>query len=58
MKINNSTPKKVLELLCASVLAGILIAGLWPFHAPKNEVSWLINGNGLHIGRYGGNTEL
>jgi hypothetical protein len=43
----------VLGLLCASVLTGILIAGLWPFHAPKNEVSWLSDGNGLHFGKYG-----
>jgi hypothetical protein len=45
--------KKVLGLLCASVLAVILTAGLWPFHAPKNEVSRLSNGHGLHFGNYG-----
>ena len=45
--------KKVLGLLCAAVLIIILIAGLWPFHAPKNQVSWLSNGNGLHFGEYG-----
>jgi hypothetical protein len=45
--------KKVLGVLCAAVLVGILIAGLWPFHAPKNEVSWLSNGTGLHFGEYG-----
>ena len=49
----NVRKQHVLELLCASVLAGILIAGLWPFHAPKNDVSWLNNGNGLHFGKYG-----
>lgn len=53
MDINNPRPKRVLELICVSVLVGILIAGLWPFRAPKNEVSWLINGSGLHFGRYG-----
>src|ERR1035437_2268204 len=53
MDTSNRTQKKVLSLLCASVLVGILIAGLWPFHAPKNEVSWLNNGNGLHFGKYG-----
>jgi hypothetical protein len=26
---------------------------LWPFHAPKNQVSWLSNSNGLHFGQYG-----
>ena len=30
--------KKVLGVLCAAALVGILTAGLWPFHAPKNEV--------------------
>ncbi len=45
--------KKALGVLCGSVLVGILTAGLWPFHAPKNEVSWLNNSSGLHFGRYG-----
>lgn len=35
------------------VLCGILVIGLWPFHAPKNEISWVSNGNGLHFGEYG-----
>jgi hypothetical protein len=50
---SNIRKRHVLGLLCASVLVGILIAGLWPFHAPKNGVSWLNNGNGLHFGKYG-----
>ena len=45
--------KTVLRLLCASVLGAILTAGLWPFHAPKNEVSWLKNGNGISFGNDG-----
>jgi len=45
--------KKVLGLLCVSVLVIILIAGLWPFHAPKNQVGWLTNGKGLHFGNHG-----
>jgi hypothetical protein len=36
-----------------SVLCGILVAGLWPFHTPKNEVTWLSNRNGLLFGDYG-----
>jgi VanZ family protein len=43
--------KRVLTLLCASVLVVTLTAGLWPFHAPKNGVSWL--SDGLHFGNYG-----
>jgi len=45
--------RNVLGLLCAAVLIIILIAGLWPFHAPKNQVSWLSNSDGLHFGEYG-----
>lgn len=39
--------------MCAVLLSGILVAGLWPFHAPKNQVSWLSNGNGLLFGDHG-----
>ena len=43
----------LLRAACALVLLGILVAGLWPFHAPMNQVSWLSNENGLLFGRYG-----
>ncbi len=42
-----------LRAICVFVLLGILVAGLWPFHAPKNQVSWLSQGSGLFFGRYG-----
>lgn len=42
----------LLRAICACVLLGILAAGLWPFHAPRNEVSWLSHGNGLRFGDY------
>jgi hypothetical protein len=42
-----------LKVLCTFVLCGILAAGLWPFHAPRNEVSWLSQRNGLLFGEYG-----
>jgi VanZ like family/Concanavalin A-like lectin/glucanases superfamily len=45
--------KRVLGLLCVVVLIIIFTAGLWPFHAPKNQVSWLSNSNGIHFGGYG-----
>lgn len=48
-----SIPALLLAAICAAVLTGILVAGLWPFHAPKNEVTWLSNGNGLFIGDHG-----
>jgi len=39
--------------ICLMVLCGILLAGLWPFHAPRNEVSWLNEGNGVLLGKRG-----
>ena len=43
----------LLRAVCALVLLGILVAGLWPFHSPRNEVSWLSSNNGLLFGKYG-----
>jgi VanZ like family/Concanavalin A-like lectin/glucanases superfamily len=48
-----ATQATVLTVLCALVLGAILVAGLWPFHTPENEVSWLSHGNGLLFGDYG-----
>ncbi len=36
--------------LCVLVLAIMLVAGLWPFHAPPNEVNWLSGRNGIRLG--------
>lgn len=44
---------KIVGALCVFVLSGILIAGLWPFQAPPNEVTWLKDDNGLHLGHHG-----
>jgi hypothetical protein len=44
---------KLLGVICACVLLGILAAGLWPFHAPRNGVSWLGKGDGLLFGKHG-----
>jgi hypothetical protein len=44
---------KALRATCLFVLCGILVAGLWPFHTPKNEVSWLRDGNGLLFNNHG-----
>lgn len=38
---------------CILTLAIILVAGLWPFHSPKNDVSWLTNEDGIRFGRFG-----
>jgi hypothetical protein len=45
--------QKVLFIICTAIICGILTAGLWPFHAPKNDVSWLNDQNGLLFGEYG-----
>jgi hypothetical protein len=45
--------RMLLRATCALVLLGILVAGLWPFHAPLNQVSWLTKENGLLFGRHG-----
>jgi len=48
-----SDPAKVISLLCLLVLGSIAVAGLWPFDAPHNAVSWLRDENGLSFGGHG-----
>lgn len=47
------TISKLLGVACGLVLGGLLVAGLWPFHSPRNQVTWFAGGNGLHFGRHG-----
>jgi len=42
-----------LRVICGLTLFGILVAGLWPFHAPINQVSWLGQENGVRFGKHG-----
>jgi VanZ family protein len=44
---------KLLGVACGLLLVGLLVAGLWPFHSPRNQVSWAAGGKGLHFGRHG-----
>jgi hypothetical protein len=44
---------KVLGTICLLVLCCTLVAGLWPFLTPPNEVSWSGNGNGIRLGNHG-----
>jgi len=44
---------RMLGGVCGLVLCGILTAGLWPFHVPRNDVAWLPEGNGLAFGPHG-----
>ena len=43
---------KILVIICIAVLCTILTLGIWPFHSPKNDVTWLGNRDGLRFGRY------
>jgi VanZ family protein len=45
--------RKILGTICLFVLCGVVVAGLWPFHAPRNQVAWLNGPNGLLFGKYG-----
>jgi hypothetical protein len=42
-----------LRVICTCILLGILVAGLWPFHAPGNNVTWSSDEHGLLFGRHG-----
>jgi VanZ family protein len=44
---------RLLDLICFVVLGVVLTLGLWPFHSPKNDVSWLPYRNGLRLGSNG-----
>lgn len=44
-------PRIALDTICFAVLCIILSLGLWPFRAPKNNLTWLDRRNGLHLGR-------
>src|ERR1035441_6595128 len=50
---NPSATSRILGSACACVLCIILVAGLQPFHAPKNDVAWLVGRPGLHFGHRG-----
>ena len=47
------TSPKLLGVACGLVLMGLLVAGFWPFHSPRNQVTWFAGGNGLRFGRRG-----
>jgi len=44
---------KLLLLTCVLITAGMLVAGLWPFQSPRNQVEWFAGGKGLQLGRHG-----
>ena len=44
---------RLLGVLCILLTAGLLVAGLWPFHSPRNQVTWRADGKGVHFGAHG-----
>jgi hypothetical protein len=38
---------------CVIVLCIILSLGLWPFHGPRNDITWMNQADGLAFGKYG-----
>ena len=45
--------RRAIGPLCLLTLCAILIAGLWPFRAPPNEVTWIEAENGVRFGAHG-----
>jgi VanZ family protein len=45
--------RPAITVLCLFTLCATLVAGLWPFHSPTNEVSWVENENALRFGDHG-----
>ena len=39
--------------MCGGVVCVMLTLGLWPFHTPRNEVTWLKQIDGVAFGEYG-----
>ena len=51
---NLSAADLVLPLACILIVSTLFAAGLWPFNPfPKNEVTWIVTGKGLHFGDHG-----
>lgn len=51
MGVIRLTTDQILIGICTFVFTGILTAGLWPFHTPRNNVTWLPDG--LGFAKYG-----
>jgi VanZ like family/Concanavalin A-like lectin/glucanases superfamily len=49
---SDAARRRSVGALCILVLGIIAIAGLWPFHAPRNNVSWIDAKNGLRFAPY------
>jgi VanZ family protein len=45
--------RPAITVLCLFTLCATLVAGLWPFHSPTNDVLWVENENALRFGDHG-----
>ena len=43
----------LIKMLCVCTVVIVLIAGLWPFHAPENNVEWHVQEDGIQFGHHG-----
>src|SRR5208282_2242979 len=43
---------QLLGVVCVMAAAGLMVLGLWPFHSPRNQVTWRAGGNGLDFGKH------
>ena len=50
---NSGLGSSVRGVIAIAVLCGTLVAGLWPFHSPRNAVTWLGGENGLRFSEVG-----
>jgi len=48
-----SKPHRLPAAACFAVLCITLSLGFWPFHTPRNQVTWLAESNGIEFGKYG-----
>ena len=51
MLIRRELSAKASGVLCAVIVIGILVAGLWPFNSPSNGVTWMPVQRGVHLGK-------
>jgi VanZ family protein len=51
--MNSPSYARAMGALCLCSTLIILTAGLWPFHAPRNDVTWLGKEDGVRLGVHG-----
>ena len=44
---------RLLPFLCLVILMATLAFGMWPFHSPQNDITWVPGKHAIHIGENG-----